>query len=229
VNNDNLQYVNNTTKANLLKNLGIEYIIENNNDYGNRPPPIAGYSRLYPDEKGELAYFFVFKSNNPAPQIYFASSIQKMNPAGQLSAIKFNTLGYHEMAADIPSRAPDNAFSGTASYNLDINKITINTTANQGQYVFIGQTYRPQWRAYIDNKPVKILPADYNFMTIYVQPGKHHITLLYKPLSFVYGIIISSMTLLLMLIGIGYTIFFGRHSRKTKKGRRARSPHSQSV
>jgi hypothetical protein len=197
--------VNNISKPTLLKNLGVEYIIASNEQV------IEGYHKVYPSVQMPYA---VFKSERPAPQIYFASSTININVQEQLETIKQNSLAYHQVGIERNSKDTTPEFLGSTTYDLDINKINITTRANQSQYLFIGQTYRPQWKARIDGRTTPIYKANYNFMAIDVPSGDHHIDLIYTPITFTYGAILS-------LAAVGLTVSFIAYCKYPKQRRKA--------
>lgn len=196
--------VSNLSKLNLLENLGVQYIIAPVDQ------SINGYQKVYASENMQYG---VFKSNRPAPQIYFALSTKSMTSQEQLDSIQNNSLDYHEVALEASSKGLTHEFSGVAKYDIDINRIDITTHSNQDQYLFIGQTYRSQWQAHIDGHTTPISRANYNFMAIDVPPGDHHIELTYKSEAFRYGHIISAST-----IGgtIAYIVYCRRKQSSSK-------------
>lgn len=79
-------------------------------------------------------------------------------------------------------------------------EVIIQTKSNAPQMLFLSDNYYPGWKAYIDKKETKIYRANYAFRSIYLPKGDHKITFTYKPLSFQFGIIISLISVLLLLI-----------------------------
>ena len=67
--------------------------------------------------------------------------------------------------------------------------------------VVISQGYYHPWRATVDGRPARIWRANYAFQTLAVQPGLHHIELIYRDPIFYSGTVLSLLTLLACLVG----------------------------
>ena len=80
------------------------------------------------------------------------------------------------------------------------NKIAIEALAEKNGLLFLADNYYPGWSATVDDMPTKIYRADYTFRAIPVTAGKHIVILEYWPKSFVYGAIISGISLLLTVL-----------------------------
>jgi uncharacterized membrane protein YfhO len=75
------------------------------------------------------------------------------------------------------------------------NRIELRTESENNNYLVLSEIYYPGWRAYVDGKKVPILRADYILRAIPLTPGKHEISFLYRPLSFIIGAVITLITL----------------------------------
>ena len=81
--------------------------------------------------------------------------------------------------------------------NYKSNEIKIETDTKADGLLFLADNYYPGWTATIDNKPAKIYRANYTFRTIFVKAGKHTVTFSYLPESFIYGALISTLSLII--------------------------------
>jgi len=71
-------------------------------------------------------------------------------------------------------------------------KILIGYTSIQPGWIVVHQNWFPGWTAILDNEnEVKIERVDFLFQGIYTPAGKHTIELIYRPISFSLGLIIS--------------------------------------
>lgn len=52
-------------------------------------------------------------------------------------------------------------------------------------------TYYPGWKAYVDGKRTSLLRANYTFRAVPIPPGEHDVKIVYEPLSWEIGIILS--------------------------------------
>lgn len=79
------------------------------------------------------------------------------------------------------------------SYSNNLIEYSVNA-ASKRTLVF-SEIYYPGWKAYVDGKRVVISKNDI-FRSIDVPPGKHTVIMVYKPISFRIGVLISLGTLI---------------------------------
>lgn len=77
----------------------------------------------------------------------------------------------------------------------DNNYLAVDIVSQRDQQVHIAKTFYPGWKAKVDGKPVLLAP-DKAQVSIFVPFGKHIVELLYFPLPFFIGCIISFVALL---------------------------------
>jgi len=75
------------------------------------------------------------------------------------------------------------------------NEIKIQTDTKAGGLLFLADNFYPGWTATVDNIPTKIYRADYTFRAVLVKAGKHTVTFSYMPKSFIYGAVVSALSL----------------------------------
>ncbi|MBU3979737.1 MAG: YfhO family protein [Proteobacteria bacterium] len=92
------------------------------------------------------------------------------------------------------------------------NRIELSVSLNKPKLLFMSETYYPGWEVYIDGNKDTIYRANYAFRGVTLKPGKHKMEFLYRPLSFIWGGVIT----LLAIIGTGF-IFIKGGCRKWKK------------
>ena len=87
--------------------------------------------------------------------------------------------------------------NGPGSVSVARNKSGIDASVMMQRpgFVIISEAAWSGWRAYVDNKRVKQLPANHAFLAVYVPAGTHTLRLRYLPQSFVVGRTISLATL----------------------------------
>ena len=92
------------------------------------------------------------------------------------------------------------------------NRLRLRAESPTGGILLLSELYYPGWKAYVDGTNVPILKADYLLRAIPLGPGKHSIEVVYRPMSFLVGSVISlSVLLLLILLWI-----VKRYSRKNE-------------
>lgn len=79
------------------------------------------------------------------------------------------------------------------------NAIKIVTTSKQPGILFLSDNYYPGWQAFVDNKPVSIIRADYTFRAVAIPKGTHEVRFEYRPSSFYIGILISFVSALFLV------------------------------
>ncbi len=73
-------------------------------------------------------------------------------------------------------------------------------------YIFLSEIFAPGWSAFVDGQQVPLVRANYLFRAIPISAGAHHVRMVYEPLSFRIGAIISSVTLLLAASVFGWIL-----------------------
>lgn len=196
----------------LLPLLGVKYVLylddhnPKNSDANKFPQdlfkPIWNYNNWY-----GLEYTKAF------PRVFLAHNVQIEQRAQKILDLIFDpktnlltTVILEEKPAEItnsgkfielPKPSTDSIASIT-SYQPQ--QIIISAKTNVPQMLFLSDNYYPGWKAYVDGKETKIYRTNYTFRSVYVPKGDHKIAFTYKPLSFQFGIIISLISVLLLLI-----------------------------
>ena len=86
------------------------------------------------------------------------------------------------------------------------NTFRIDINAGQSGWLVFSDTWYPGWKAYLDQKEIPILHANYLFQAINIPAGDHIIVINYQPLSFFIGEILSFMSLIIIIVWIGLYI-----------------------
>jgi hypothetical protein len=94
--------------------------------------------------------------------------------------------GYSENEAEILEDTP--------------NKITIITKAREDKFLVLSDTYNSYWKASIDQKPSPILKVNYGLRGLYVPKGNHRIEFSFHYTPFYYGLAVTLITLLAVLL-----------------------------
>ncbi len=94
-------------------------------------------------------------------------------------------------------------FAGQDKVSIEqytMNKYKLNTYSKDAKWLFCGEAYYPGWKAEVDGLPVKIYRTDYYFRAIFLPPGAHKVLFYYAPMSFILGLLISSLSAIAFLI-----------------------------
>lgn len=84
------------------------------------------------------------------------------------------------------------------------NELTAHVTANANGYLIFSEIYVPGWRALVDGQETQIVRANNLFRAVPVTAGAHRVTLVYAPLSFKIGAILSGITFLVIVAAFGW-------------------------
>jgi hypothetical protein len=79
-------------------------------------------------------------------------------------------------------------------------KIKAHIYADDPAIVLFSESYDKGWKAYVDNKNVPLITANYNFMACAVGPGQHEVLFRYEPQNFYLALKLSLAGLFIMLI-----------------------------
>lgn len=110
--------------------------------------------------------------------------------------------GFDPRAAVIIERPGEAERAGATgqieSYQRGWNEVATRVTAPQGGYLVFSEIAYPGWRAYVDDRPVPLLTANYILRALWLDPGEHDVRLEYWPLWVLAGAAISALTLLIL-------------------------------
>lgn len=85
-------------------------------------------------------------------------------------------------------------------YSIDRIKIKLYTS--QPGVLFLSENYYSGWKAFLDGRRVKIYRANYTFQAVKVPVGKHTVTFICQPASFLIGSVISIMAIVIFGLSV---------------------------
>ena len=85
------------------------------------------------------------------------------------------------------------------------NEILIDVNTPSTGVLVLSEVYYPGWRAWVDDRPVDVLRADFLFRAMELPAGAHRIRLLYDPDSLKIGVGLFALTLASLIGGIVWT------------------------
>jgi hypothetical protein len=194
-------------KTEALQLLGIKYIYHSLSDGRNVWVfPYWEYltdgvmHQVYSDEKYEI-----FEYNNVFPRAFLASSYtvagNDIEIIDRLFAGSFdrrNSLVLEEKPDTEPQ--PGTGSAQIREYSPD--RVRIETNSVSPKLLFISDVYDAGWMAAVDGKIMKIYRADYDFRAVSVPAGKHTVVFSYEPAEFRWGIILTAIGIILLLLHI---------------------------
>ncbi len=84
------------------------------------------------------------------------------------------------------------------------NEITAQVTANQSGYLIFSEVFVVGWRAYVDGNEIPITRANHLFRALPISVGAHQVRMIYDPLSFKLGAVVSSITFLFVVAAFAW-------------------------
>jgi uncharacterized membrane protein YfhO len=88
--------------------------------------------------------------------------------------------------------------------------------------LILTDTYYPGWQATLDGEPVTIHQTDVLFRGVFVPAGEHQVVMTFAPKSWERGRVVSLITLLLWLVGLGFAL-----RSTTRQPAKASTPESR--
>jgi hypothetical protein len=85
-------------------------------------------------------------------------------------------------------------------------EVEVSVEADSPGFLLVSDTYYPGWRAEIDGKPTEIYRVNYAFRAVPVKVGKHLVKFSYSPTNWRVGVWISGISLVIVIVGLGYTL-----------------------
>lgn len=199
-----------TNKNRILSALSVGYILDRTENGSTQVTfPSTNFEPVY--QSGD---WHIFKNLKATPKAYLADTVLTYTNASDFSS-KFFLPTYDStksvLLEKLPPSISQTSTPGTASINsYNTDNIIIQTTSATPKILVLTDTYYPGWQAFIDGKPTSIYRANWTFRGIAVPQGSHKITMIYKPESVRYGIILS-------MISIGLTIYLAWTQIKRKR------------
>ncbi|MCI0478836.1 MAG: YfhO family protein, partial [Anaerolineales bacterium] len=79
------------------------------------------------------------------------------------------------------------------------NEIWLDVDAPSAGVLVLSEVYYPGWRAWVNDREVEVLRANYLFRAVEVSPGAQRVRLLYDPWSFKIGVGLCAITILVLI------------------------------
>jgi hypothetical protein len=176
--------------------LNVKYIITD------QAALLPGLKPVYNSEKS-----FVLLNENYLQRMFFVDKVEKMSALEFLNKIKSGEINPKQTAiaddAQLNIEPPDStAEIKITKYDEALIEAEVNASGNN--FVFIGNTYHPGWKAYIDGIKTQVYKTNHGYLGVIVPKGKHNLKLEYAPDSFFIAkntaLVLSSIMLLGLII-----------------------------
>ncbi len=203
---------NNPRRLRLMSLFGVKYILEHKEDNGKdailpeKRFPLELFSLAWEDDAWRI-----WQYNDALPRTFIAHNViierdpQKI--VDQIYNSNVNLLNTLILEKSLPFPTVDLDVRGVESASIsayEANKVTITVYANSPGLLFLSDTYYPGWEAYVDGDKTTIYRANFAFRAVPVRQGQHVVTFVYRPASFVLGILLSSIGIIVIMFVPAY-------------------------
>lgn len=155
-------------------------------------------TKVYTDEK-----YSIYKNNTSYPRFgLFYDAIIIPHDTDALATLSQHKIDLTKKIL-LQEKLPRELHVGTGSATLvssNINSQTFKITTTTPALFYLSDTWYPGWKATINNKETKIYQANYALRAVVVPQGESLITFTYLPGSFVWGIVVSIVSLLVLIL-----------------------------
>ena len=191
--------------------LGIKYVIGGKKE----PPGDTGYIVPVLDDDPAVTVYLNTRAL-PRAMVLFNSTIIEDHDAvfDAIHADEFDPAktvileGGRELLQD----AGQSAIEIT---QYDENHAAFVVSTDKPAYFFLSDVYHPDWRATVNGDPAPIEVANYTFRAIYLEPGRHIITMIFQPSGWIAGVVATSIALFTLIMVI--IIFVWSSGARTKQ------------
>lgn len=83
----------------------------------------------------------------------------------------------------------------------DCNDLAVMIDSPAACWFLLNDTLAPGWSAQVDGQAAPILPADLAFRAVYLEPGRHRLTMAYRPRALTWGLPCQLFCLVILCVG----------------------------
>ncbi len=102
------------------------------------------------------------------------------------------------LASALASAMPSDPSATANIVGYGVNEIWVDTNATSAGVLVLSEVWYPGWRAWVDDREVAVVRADYLFRGVQLPAGAHHVKLIYDPASFKIGVGLFALTVLVL-------------------------------
>jgi len=196
-------------KDKILQLLGVKYIVHRISDGRNIWAfPFWEYEEnmvsIFKD-----AYYEVFEYKQALPRTFLASSFV-VNTEDQdiLKTLFDQSFDLQEtiVIEKEPFIEPQQGEGAAVIDKYTPNYIQIRTVSSVPKLLFLSDVYDDGWQVYVDKKKEEVLRADFTFRAVSLSAGEHTIEYVYQPKEYIYGIIVSVGSILVLTVVLFFII-----------------------
>src|SRR5258706_905103 len=200
----------NTYRQTLLNLLGVKYILHNigdrkDPDYGTFPEKI--YTMVWQQNPWQL-----FENKKVLPRYFLTSGFVKASNQKNAIDLLYNKIDLSKQLIlyETPPNLDPESSGIAALTSYEPNKVVFHTKTTRNTLLFLSDTFDSSWKGSIDMNPTKIYQADFAFRAIGVPMGEHTVTMYYSSASFSLGLILATVSLILLIVYTGILYRYGK-------------------
>jgi hypothetical protein len=147
---------------------------------------------------------WIYERIDPLPRAYLVGRCRNLDDASALVTVRatsFNPLAEVVLPPNQLCRNGSDGLIGTATItNYKANSIELDVIAEKPGYLVLSEIYHIGWEAYVNGKATDVLRANYTFRAVPIEAGVHKIRMVYRPIGFMIGLLISLASLVLIVL-----------------------------
>jgi uncharacterized membrane protein YfhO len=87
----------------------------------------------------------------------------------------------------------------------DPDRVVVQVESDGPAWLVVSDTWYPGWEARLDGDPVSIWRGDYLFRAVPVPAGTHIVEFVYRPVSFLTGVLLAGAAIVLLVWAIWFS------------------------
>jgi uncharacterized membrane protein YfhO len=167
------------------------------------PAVTSGFQRVFSNGTGQ-----VFQNSNAFPRTFVVHATKRVSGRQamfvELAKPDFDPWSYalvEEELAGLPHDGASGRGKLPSIVSRSAGEVTIDADLDRPGLLILGDAWYPGWKALVDGRETKIVPANYVMRSVQLPAGKHRVEFRYAPASFRVGAMIT-LTALLLVVAI---------------------------
>jgi hypothetical protein len=166
---------------------------------------IAGMQPIFSSGSGVLVY----RIADALPRAYLVDRYRVLPPdavLGEINREDWDPSSTALIETDPPTwwTAPSKVAAGPSQDSVEVleyepDRVTIEVSASKRSLLVLADGYDVGWRAYVDDEAQPVYPVNYIVRGVFVESGNHRVEFVYRPVSFLIGATVSSLSILILV------------------------------
>ncbi|MEW6684883.1 MAG: YfhO family protein [Candidatus Edwardsbacteria bacterium] len=219
----------NLMSKNFLNLLNVKYIIslplpEDTTRYDERSRGIIRNLKAF-FKDFPLAFqgreFAIYENENYLPRAFIVPNYEVI-PETKRLIMRLKEPDFDPHKSVLLEEEPAVKLSGEATGLAEVekfspNEILIKANLSASGFLVLSENFHPDWKAYLDQKRVKIYPAYHTLRAIYLEGGTHKVRFVYDSIYYRIGKAVTIITLLILVAAFLRTLRPSKQLRKMEQ------------